>query len=132
MCIHLPMEKKVKVLVAQLCLTFCDLRAYSLCPWNSPGKNTGACACMRAKSLQLCPTLCNTMDCSLPGSPAMGILQAITLGVGCCALLQEIFPTQGWNPGLLHCRQILYHLSHQGSPYLHNIDIYMHIDAHTL
>ena len=32
------------------------------------------------------------------------------------SLLQDIFPTQGWNPGLLHCRQILYQLSHQGSP----------------
>ena len=31
-------------------------------------------------------------------------------------LLQGIFPTQGLNPGLLHCRQILYHLSHQWSP----------------
>ena len=37
-------------------------------------------------------------------------------GVGCHALLQGIFPTQGSNPGLLHCRQILYHLSHQGCP----------------
>ena len=37
-------------------------------------------------------------------------------GVGCHALLHGIFPTQGSNPGLLHCRQILYHLSHQGSP----------------
>ena len=35
---------------------------------------------------------------------------------GCHALLQVIFPTQGSNPGLPHCRQILYHLSHQGSP----------------
>ena len=34
----------------------------------------------------------------------------------CHALLQGIFPTQGSNPGLPHCRQILYHLSHQGSP----------------
>ena len=33
-------------------------------------------------------------------------------GVGCHFLLQEIFPTQGLNPGLLHCRQMLYHLSH--------------------
>ena len=48
-----------------------------LCPWNSPGKNTG---------------------------------------VGCPVLLQGIFLTQGLNPGLLHCGQILYHLSHQGSP----------------
>ena len=37
-------------------------------------------------------------------------------GVGCYFLLQGIFPTQELNPGLLHCRQILYHLSHQGSP----------------
>ena len=37
-------------------------------------------------------------------------------GVGSHFLLQGIFPTQGSNPGLLHCRQILYQLSHQGSP----------------
>ena len=36
-------------------------------------------------------------------------------GVGCRFLLQEIFPTQGLNPGLPHCRQTLYCLSHQGS-----------------
>ena len=35
-------------------------------------------------------------------------------GVGCHFLLQEIFPNQGLNPGLPHCRQTLYHLSHQG------------------
>ena len=34
----------------------------------------------------------------------------------CHALLQGIFPTKGLNPGLLHCKQILYHLSNQGSP----------------
>ena len=37
-------------------------------------------------------------------------------GVGRLSLLQGIFPTQGSNPGLLHCRQILYQLSHKGSP----------------
>ena len=37
-------------------------------------------------------------------------------GVGCHFLLQGIFPTQGSNPGLLHCRQILYQLSYKGSP----------------
>ena len=36
--------------------------------------------------------------------------------VGCLPLHQGIFPTQGWNPGLLYCRQVLYRLSHQGSP----------------
>ena len=37
-------------------------------------------------------------------------------GVGSLSLLQGILPTQGLNPGLLHCRQILYKLSYQGSP----------------
>ena len=37
-------------------------------------------------------------------------------GVGSFSLLQGIFPTQGQNPGLLHCRQILQQLSHQGNP----------------
>ena len=37
-------------------------------------------------------------------------------GVGSRSLLQGIFPTQGSNPGLLHCRWILYQLSHKGSP----------------
>ena len=55
-----------------------------LCPWNSPGKNTGE---------------------------------------GCHALLQGIFPIQGPNPGLLHCRQILYHLSCQGSHFLSSFPI---------
>ena len=47
-----------------------------VCPWNSPGQNTGE---------------------------------------GSHSLLQGIFPTQGSNSGLPHCRQILYQLSHQGS-----------------
>ena len=37
-------------------------------------------------------------------------------GVGSLSLLQGIFPTQGWNPGLPLCRQIFYQLSNQGSP----------------
>jgi len=59
-----------------------------------------------------------------PGSPA---LQADSLpaepqrkpkntGVGSLSLLQGIFPTQGLNPSLSHCRRILYQLSHKGSP----------------
>ena len=52
---------------------------------------------------------------SLPGSSVRGILQSRTLECS-HSLLEGIFLTQGSNPGLLHCRQILYHLSHQGSP----------------
>ena len=56
------------------------------------------------------------MDYSLPGSSVHGDSPGKNTGVGCPALLQGIFPTQGSNPGLPRCRQILYHLSHQGSP----------------
>ena len=56
------------------------------------------------------------MDCSLPGSSIHGDSPDKNTGVGCHALLQGIFPTKGSNPGLPHCRQILYHLSHQGNP----------------
>ena len=67
----------MKVSVTWSCLLFVTpwtVAARLLCPWDSPGKNTG---------------------------------------VGCHALLQGIFPTQGLNPGLPHCRQILYCLSHE-------------------
>ena len=62
------------------------------------------------------PTLCDTMDYSLPGASVHELFQARTLGVGCHSLLQGIFLTQGLNPGLLHCRQILCSVSHQGRP----------------
>ena len=65
---------------------------------------------------QLYPILCDSMDYSLPGSSVHGDSPGNNTGVGYHALLQGIFPTQGLNPGLLHCRQILYNLSHQGSP----------------
>ena len=72
-----------KVLVSQSCSTLCYPMEYSppefLCPWNSPGKNSG---------------------------------------VDCHFLLQGIFPTLGSNSGLLHCRRVLYHLTHLESPHL--------------
>jgi len=58
------------------------------------------------------------MDCSPPGSFVHGDSPGKNTAVGCHTLLQGIFPTEGLNPGLLHCRQILYYLSHQGSPAL--------------
>ena len=73
----------------QSCPTLCDpLRQQPTrlrCPWDSPGKNTGAgchflLQCMKVKSesevAQLCPTLRDPMDCSPPGSSAHGIFQA--------------------------------------------------------
>ena len=71
----IKIARRVKVKVAQLCLTHCDpMDLYT--PWNSPGHN---------------------------------------IGVGSLSLLQGIVPTQGLNPCLPHCRQILYQLSHRGS-----------------
>ena len=55
------------------------------------------------------------MDCSLPGSFVHGDSPGKNTGMGCHALLQGIFPTQGSNPGIPHCRWILYCLSHQGN-----------------
>ena len=57
------------------------------------------------------------MNCSPPGSSVHGISHGKNTGVGCHSLLQEIFLTQGSNPPLLHCRQILLPLSHPESPF---------------
>ena len=54
------------------------------------------------------------MDCSPSGSIVHEILQARILEWVFPS--PGIFPTQGWNLGLLHCQQILHHLSHQESP----------------
>ena len=112
------------------------------------------CACANLV-FQLCLTLCETMDCSLPGSSVHGTLKARILewvaipfsrgscqpkdeprspalqadslpsespgkskntGVGSLSLPWGIFPTRESNQGHLHCRGILYQLSHQGNP----------------
>ena len=72
-----------------------------------------AVLCLFAQS---CPTLCDPMEFSLPGSSVHGHFPGKKNRMSCHALLPGVFPTQGWNPGLPHCRQILYHLSQQGSP----------------
>jgi len=64
---------------------------------------------------KLCLTLAISWT-SLPGSSVHGDSRGKNTGVGCHFLLQGIFLTQELNPGLLHCRQILYWLSYKGSP----------------
>ena len=49
------------------------------------------------KVVKLCPTLCNPMACSLPGSSVHGDSPGMSTGVGCHGFLQGIFPTQGSN-----------------------------------
>ena len=67
--------------------------------------------CCAASVAQSCVTLCGPVDCSPPGSSVHGDSPGKNAGVGCHALLQGIFRTQGPNPGLPHCRWVLYHLS---------------------
>ena len=64
-------------------------------------------------SCSVMSTLCNPMDCSPPGTSVHGDSPGKNTGVGCHFLLQWIFLTQGLNPGLLHCRQILYQLNNE-------------------
>ena len=66
---------------------------------------------VKMKVAQSCPALCDPWTTYSPwNSPGHNT------GVGSLSLLQGIFPTQGLNPGLLHCRQILYQLSHREAP----------------
>ena len=69
------------------------------CPWDSPGKNTGVgchffLQCMKVKSesevAQLCLTLSNPIDCSLPGSSIHGIFQARVLEWGAIAFSERV------------------------------------------
>ena len=78
-------------------------------PMEPPGK---VLLCLVTQS---CLTLCNPVDCSPPGCSVHGDSPGKNTGLGCHALLQGIFPTQGSNRGLPSCRQILYRLNHQES-----------------
>ena len=80
---------------------------WSRLPFPSPGDlpDAGIKPAAATKSLQSCPTLCDPIDGSPPGSPIPGILQARTLEWGAIAFSES-------NLGLPHCRQILYCLSY--------------------
>ena len=66
---------------------------------------------VKVKIAQSCPTLCDPMDHTVHG-----ILQARILEWVAFPFSKVIFPIQGLNPGLPHCRRILYQLSHKGNP----------------
>ena len=104
--LFLHFKSQIYLLVMNLILLYLCL--YSVCVSHS--------AAAAAKSLQLCPTLCDPIDGSPPGFSVHGILQARILEQVALPFSRESSPTQGLNLGLLGCRQILYHLSHQGSP----------------
>ena len=75
--------------------------------------NPDSYVCLSLSGVRLLYFFCDCMDWSPPGSSLHKILLG-NPGVGCHFLLQESFPTQGSNPGLLCCRQILSCLRHQG------------------
>ena len=60
---------------------------------------------VKVKVTQLCPTLCDPMDSSLPGSSIQGILQARILEWVVILFSRGSIPSQGLKLGLLHCRQ---------------------------
>ena len=72
---------------------------------------------MKVKVLvaQLCPTLCDPMDCGPPGSSDNGIFQARILEWVAMPFFRGLFLSQGSNPGLPHCGQILYHMNYPES-----------------
>ena len=71
---------------------------------------------------QSCPAPCDPMDCSLPGCSIHGIFPARVVEWVAISFSRGIFPTQGLNPGLPHCRQMFYLLSYQGSPQITILD----------
>ena len=77
--------------------------AYSFSRGSSQPRNQSVCLVA-----QSCPTLCDPMDLYSPWN-SLGQNN----GVGSLSLLQGTFPTQGLNPSPLHCRKILYQLSHK-------------------
>ena len=97
-------------------LLHCQASSLPLTPRGNPTQNKTCVLCLVTQSTS---TLCNHMDCSPPGFSVHGDSPGKNPGVGYDALLQGIFPVQGLSPGLLHCRQILYHLRHQGSEIKH-------------
>ena len=91
------------VLTNLMWLSFCNI-----CMSNH---HIRLCVCLVT---QLCLTLCDPWTVAHQ-APSSGK----NTGVSSHSLLQGIFPTQGSNPGILYCRQILYYLSHQGRPQIH-------------
>ena len=104
------------MLIIQVCLIPCNLMDCSL-----PGSSVHGI--LQAKileywcvqSLSHVGLFVMVIDCSPPGYVVLGDSPGKNTRVGCHALLQGIFPTQGQNPGLPYCRWILYCLSHQKS-----------------
>ena len=96
-------------------------------PGEGEIKSLYLCMCVCAQLLQLCLTFCDPLDYSLLGSSVHGDSPGRNTDVG-CHILQGIFPNQESNPHLLLCRQILYSLSHLGSPlYVYRHEVFLEV-----
>ena len=94
-------SKKVREFQKNIYFYFIEFQGYS--PWDCKELDT-----TERLTLSLSLTMCLAyMKEKVKGQ---------NTGVGSLSLLQGIFQTQGLNPGLPHCRRILYQLSHKGSP----------------
>ena len=98
----------------QLCVTHRQKCTRLPCPWDSPGKNIGVgcyflLQCMKVKSesevTQSCPTPCDAMDCSLPGSSIHGIIQARLLEWGASAFSETVMRTHKLKTGFTRLRE---------------------------
>ena len=123
-----------------LSVTLWTVAHQALCPWTFSGKNTGVAAFPPPGTLPHSGTGLTSHDsfigrqilCHVPPGKSESERSSVVSdsmqlnspwnspgqnpGVGSLPLLQRILPTQGLNPGLLHCRRILYQLSHNRSP----------------
>ena len=91
---------------------------------------------LKALVTQSCLTLCDPIDCSLPGSTIPGIFQAGILAWSVLPVPSPenlpdsgIFLTKGLNLGLRHYRQMLYHLSYQGRAFLVRVEVSIFINS---
>ena len=99
----------------KMCLDMCPRRGTPECKLRFWGHQESE---IKVSVAQSCLTLGEPRNCSPPGSFVHGILQARTLEWVAVPVSRRIFPTQGSKPGLSHCRWILYHQRHQGSPWV--------------
>ena len=98
-------------------LKACKIKTFLLCERNWLRKiggkearcNTALEGCMCAKPLQSCPAVCNTMDCSLPGSSGHGILQVRIMEWVAISSPRGSSRTRDWNHVPCSSRQILIH-----------------------